>query len=98
MEENWYALFLSIVKRISPDEAMGWMFSKRVRSFNKRQVRKKSTKRKVNPEAKYIEDPLKLIELKKNYTYKEIAKMYNTYPNKIYMDIRDYKKSLEEVI
>jgi Mor family transcriptional regulator len=50
----------------------------------KKSVRKKKT-------VKYIEKPEKLIQLKEKYTYKEIAKMYNTYPNKIYMTIRDYK-------
>lgn len=41
---------------------------------------------------KYIDDPAMLMKLKQTHTYKEIAKMYNTYPNKIYENIKFYKQ------
>lgn len=97
MKENWYALFLSIVKDVSPDKAIKAIFNKCIRSCDKK-FTKRSTKRKYRAEIKYIDDPLKLIELKENHTYKEIAKLYNTYTNKIYMDIKRYKQSISEVI
>ena len=43
---------------------------------------------------KYIDDPVKLIELKTKCTYKEIAKIYNVNPNRIYEDIKHYKRNV----
>ena len=42
---------------------------------------------------KYIADPILLTSLKQTHTYKEIAKMFNTYPNKIYENIKYYKQT-----
>ena len=41
----------------------------------------------------YIADPILLTSLKQTHTYKEIAKMFNTYPNKIYENIKYYKQT-----
>jgi hypothetical protein len=83
MAENWYALFLSIVKNISPDKAIGKITGRCVRSSNTK-----------NKEAKYIDDPQVLMKLKETHTYKEIANMYGTYPGKIFFNIKNYKQSI----
>lgn len=90
MVANWYALFLSIVTDTSPDKALGLILG---RSHENKKGHKKVRKR-IPKSFSYIDDPLKLIELKKTYTYGEIAKMYGTYKNKIYENIRHYKQSV----
>jgi hypothetical protein len=51
--------------------------------------------RKKEPvERVYVDDPIKLIDLKKKGTYKEIGKMYGVNANKIFDDIKHYKNKL----
>ena len=57
--------------------------------------RERKRSRKVNQKPKervYIDNPERLIDLKQTHTYKEIAKMYNVNPNKIFYDIKSYKE------
>jgi hypothetical protein len=91
MIENYYALHLAIIKNISVNQALGLMG---IRGANKRSNIGKSKRKYEKKENiyEYIDDPVKLIELKKAYTYKEIAKMYNTYPNKVFDNIKHFKQ------
>lgn len=80
MKENYFALYLAIIKGISVDAALLEM------GINVRiGIRAKT-------EFKYIDDPERLMELKKKHTYKELVKMYNTYPDKIFTNIKHYKQ------
>lgn len=86
---NWLALFLSIVKGISPDKALMAMFP-----ANKRVVNIKLQKTKTE----YVKFPEieveKMIELKKAMSYKQIAEMYNTCDRNIYRHIKKYRPDL----
>ncbi len=91
MKENWYALFLCIVKNITPDKAITCIFCTSPRKeYAKRAIKVEKAKKEIS----FIDDPVKLIKLKENHTYKEIAKLYNTYPNKIYSNIKNYKEQM----
>lgn len=88
MKENWLALYLCIMKDYSSDKALARMHIQ-IPIENRRPYKKREH---IQSEYEYIEDPIKLIELKKNYTYEQLAKIYNTYPHKIYHDIKHYKQ------
>jgi DNA invertase Pin-like site-specific DNA recombinase len=91
IKENWYALFLCVVKDITPDKAISSLCFKSPRKdYSKRAVKAENDKKIIT----YIDDPVKLIELKENHTYKEVAKLYGTYPDRIYRDIKNYKQQL----
>lgn len=90
MKANYYALYLAIKKDISIDAALGAMGIRAIRKpYTQKNPKKKDITEK---EFEYIDDPLKLIELKKKHTYDELARMYNTYPDKVYRNIKYYKQ------
>lgn len=87
IKENWYALYLSIVKNVFPEKALSLILGERVFKSEKRKSKK----------FVYIDDPVKLIQLKKNHTYKEIAEMYGTNRSKIFVNIKYYKEHALEM-
>lgn len=91
MKENWFALYLSIIEDCSSDEALKLMHI-RIQIQNKKSPRANKKKKTNSNIYEYIENPITLINLKKNYTYQQLAKMYNTYPHRIYRDIKHYKQ------
>lgn len=82
LELNYLALYACIVSNCSVTTAVSKIFENR----------KTTTKKARKTFDVVTEDPAVLIKLKKKYTYKELAKMYNTYPDKIYLIIKKYKE------
>lgn len=87
MEENWYALFISIIKGVSVETAFLSLY---------RQIEKSEIK--IIPQNKYEsftdEDIEKMIELKKKMTYKQVAKIFNTIDRNVYNHIKKYRPDL----
>lgn len=87
MDDNWLALFISIVKGVSVDAAF--------RSLHD-QIAEKETKKASNSKYKIFknEDIEKMIELKKTMSYKQVAKIFNTVDRNIYNHIKKYRPEL----
>lgn len=87
MEENWIALFISIVKGISIEAAFI--------SLHK-QTGKKEMKKAPNSKYEIFRDKdiEKMIELKKTMSYKQVAKLFNTVDRNVYNHIKKYRPDL----
>lgn len=87
MEENWLALFISIVKGVSAEAAFSKLH---------KQSEKKETKKSLNNKYEIFndEDIEKMIELKKSMSYKQVAKIFNTVDRNIYNHIKRYRPEL----
>ena len=85
MKENWYALFLAIVKDFSVDKALGQMYI----GYHKQKHIKETTK-KVPYEKFSIEDVTIMVEMKKVMSYKKVAQHFNTNDRNIYNHIKKY--------
>lgn len=88
MKENWYALFVSIVKDLSVEDSFKAMYH--VVNENSK---KTSTPRKRS-EQFLAEDVEKMIEFKKTMSYKEVGLLFNTTDKNIYAHIKKYKPEL----
>lgn len=97
MKENWYALFLCIIKSITPDKAMKSLLCIGHRNNVPKPFNVPLQKKERKPNLNYIDDPITLIKLKETHTYSELAKLYKTYPHKIYNDIKNYKQQLNGI-
>jgi hypothetical protein len=90
LRENWYALYISIVKGLSSGKALTQM-----RLMN--ETEKVSTTKKVTKVPYKLfpdEDIEKMIELKKTMSYKQVGKIFQTTDHNIYYHIKRYKPEL----
>lgn len=88
MEENWYALFISIVKNLSVEDSFKAMY------YNVKENKNKSPTSRKRSEKFMTEDVEKMIELKKTMSYKEVGLLFNTTDENIYKHIKKYKPEL----
>lgn len=89
MKENWYAFFISIVKGLSVEASFQSMY------YIAPQYRKKSEKKERKRYQQFSnEDIEKMIELKKNLTYKQVAEIFHTVDRNVYDHIKRYKPNL----
>lgn len=90
MRENWYALYISIVKGLSSGKALTHM--RLMNKSEKVSAAKKVTKvpYKIFPD----EDIERMIELKKGMSYKQVGKIFQNTGHNIYYHIKRYKPEL----
>lgn len=94
MNENWYAFYLSIISETPPDEALTIILG--TRTYTRKKEKKKISKKEIK-EFTYIDDPIRLVELKKTHTYDEMAKIYGVNRNKVFINIKHYKEQVLEI-
>lgn len=114
MEENYYALLISIFKNVNSKDSLLYVkYGKQTNSFKKNiqsdrkpykdinlHIKSKSNylknplviKRKAEKEKRIKEEYEKIIELKKTYTGREIAKMLGISPSSVSAKINRYEK------
>lgn len=90
LKENWYALYVAIVKGVSVEKALGFM---QPRSNSKNQ--NKSVKIPNRRYEQFSESEVaKMVELKREMSYKEVAKQFETVDRNVYNHIKKYYPEL----
>lgn len=87
MKENWYALYISIVKGVSVEEAF-------YRLQPKSTKRPSSLKTKRHYEQFSITDVNQMVEMKKNMSYKQVAQHFGTVDRNVYNHIKKHYPEL----